>query len=62
MAKDDNEEVGPVVLSPINSRAKVKYFLIGISKFQLGSSNVFIRSMLNVLQLDISKWLKTHEF
>jgi hypothetical protein len=28
----------------------------------LGSSNVFIRSMLNVLQLDISKWLKTHEF
>jgi hypothetical protein len=49
MAKDDNEEVGPVVMSPINSRVKVKYSLVDISKFQLGSSNVFIGSMLNVL-------------
>jgi len=60
MAKDDNEEVGPVVLSPINSCVMVKYSLVGISKFQLGFSNVFIGLMLNVLQLNISKWLKTH--
>jgi hypothetical protein len=56
MTKDDNEEVGPMVLSPVNNRAKVKYSLVSISKLQLHSSNVFIGSMLNVLQLNISKW------
>jgi hypothetical protein len=33
MIKVDNEEVGSVVLSLVNSHAKVKYFLVGISKF-----------------------------
>lgn len=56
MTKDDNEEVGPMVLSLVNSRAKVKYSLVSISKLQLGSSNVLIRLILNVLQLNISKW------
>jgi hypothetical protein len=51
-----------MVLSHVNNHVKVKYSLENISKFQLGSSNVLMGLMLNVLQLNISKWLKSHEF
>ncbi len=57
-----HQEVRPMVLSHVNSHVKVKYSLGNISKFQLGSNNVLMGLMLNVLQLNISKWLKSHEF